>query len=227
MIAFSGGVYNNALAASLFITQAQGGVQLTVVDSGKVGVSAAFAVNPAVLSSFGVGAIGGQVADTAFNVVITAYDVYGNVLSTGPNNFNGAGNTVQISDSTGTVTPVVSGAFTAGVRTELVQVTLAQSNVQITVVDSVGGLGSGVESGVSNIFNVAHGTLASFTVEASSGGNIPTQIVSSAFTIRVTARDAFGNVVTAFNGAGNTVSISDSTGRSCRRCRVYSRRVCG
>ena len=141
VIAFSGGVYNNALAASLFITKAQGGVQLTVSDSGKVGTSNAFAVNPAVLHHFGVGAIGGQVADTAFNVVITAYDVYNNVLSSGVNNFNGAGNTVAISDSTGTVTPVVSGVFTAGVRTQSVQVTLAQSNVQITVVDSVGGLG--------------------------------------------------------------------------------------
>ena len=47
-----------------------------------------------------------------------------------------------------------------GYARESVQVTLAQSNVQITVVDSVGGLGSGVESGVSNIFNVTHGTLA-------------------------------------------------------------------
>ena len=54
--------------------------------------------------------------------------------------------------------------------------------------------------------------LRRFTVEASSGGNIPTQIVSSAFTIRVTARDAYGNVVTAFNGAGNTVVITDTTG---------------
>ena len=49
-------------------------------------------------------------------------------------------------------------------------------------------------------------------MEASSGGNIPTQIVSSAFTIRVTARDAYGNVVTAFSGAGNTVVITDTTG---------------
>ena len=117
VIAFSGGVYNNALAASLFITKAQGGVQLTVSDSGKVGVSAAFVVKPAVLHHFGVGAIGGQVADTAFNVVITAYDVYNNVLSSGVNNFNGAGNTVAISDSTGTITPVVSGVFTNGVLT--------------------------------------------------------------------------------------------------------------
>ena len=119
----------------------------------------------------GGGNIGAQAADTAFGLRVRALDVYGNVLSSGVNNFNGAGNTVGISDSTGTIAPVVSGAFVNGVLDpQVVQVTLAQNNVQVTVIDSAGGLGSGTESGTSNAFNVGHGALAGFSVEASGGG---------------------------------------------------------
>ena len=215
VITFSNGVYNNAVAANLFITQAQAGVTLTVTDGAVNTSSNAFTVQPAVLNRFAVeagggGNIGAQVADTAFNVRLTALDVYGNVLSTGANNYNGAGNTVTIGDSTGTIAPVVSGVFTAGVRTESVQVTLAQNNVQITVVDSATGLGSGTESGTSNSFNVGHGALAAFTVEAGSGGNIPDQIVSTGFNILITARDSVGNKVLSFTGAGATVDITNA-----------------
>lgn len=55
------------------------------------------------------------------------------------------------------------------------------------------------------------GPLTNFLVEAAGGGNIGTQTANVAFNIRITARDANGNTVTSFTGAGNTVGIT-STG---------------
>ena len=158
VVAFSAGVYNAALASTLFVTQAQAGITITVSDGVPNGVSAAFEVQPDILDYFtveagGGGNIGNQVADTAFNIDLTAYDQWGNVLDTGPNVYN---NTVDLSDSTGTIVPGVSGAFVNGVRTENVQVTLVQNNVTINVVDTP----TTSFSGNSNGFNVGHGTLA-------------------------------------------------------------------
>src|SRR4029077_14240410 len=50
---------------------------------------------------------------------------------------------------------------------------------------------------------VSSGTVASFLVEAAGGGAIPTQAAGAAFNIRVSARDAGGNVVTTFSGGTN------------------------
>ena len=65
--------------------------------------------------------------------------------------------------------------------------------------------------GTSPSVTITHAPLSDFLVEASGGGAIGAQTAGSGFTIRVTARDAYGNTVTAFNGAGNTVDIT-STG---------------
>ena len=65
--------------------------------------------------------------------------------------------------------------------------------------------------GTSPSVTITHAALSDFLVEASGGGAIGSQTAGSAFTIRVTARDAYGNTVTSFNGAGNTVDIT-STG---------------
>ena len=157
-IQFVNGVYNNGLGATLYVTKAAVGDVIRVSRGGVSNDSGAFTVQPNVLNSFtvtagGGGAIGVQAADTAFNIDLTALDVYGNVLSFGPNVFTG---TVSIGDTTTTITPVVSGAFAAGVRTESVQVTQSAVGDVITVV-------SGGRSGVSNGFNVVAGALNHFT----------------------------------------------------------------
>ena len=119
-IQFVNGVYNNGLGATLYVTGARVGDILTVTRGGISRDSGAFDVRPNVLNHFtveksGGGSIGAQAADTAFNIRVVAYDQYNNVLSFGPNAYDGAGDTVAISDSTGTIAPVVSGVFTAGV----------------------------------------------------------------------------------------------------------------
>src|SRR6267143_1232840 len=60
----------------------------------------------------------------------------------------------------------------------------------------------------SGTLTVTPGSLNNFLVESSAGGNIPTQSAGMPFTIRVTARDTFGNTVSSFAG---TVGIT-STG---------------
>ena len=100
-----------------------------------------------------------------------------------------------------------------GVRTENVQVTLVQNNVTINVVDTP----TTSFSGNSNGFNVGHGTLAGFAVEASAGGTIPDQIVNTPFNVLITAQDGFGNTVLTFSGGGNTVDIATRRRRSCLR----------
>ena len=65
--------------------------------------------------------------------------------------------------------------------------------------------------GTSPSVTITHAALSDFLVEASGGGAIGSQTAGSAFTIRVTARDAYGNTASSFNGAGSTVDIT-STG---------------
>jgi len=55
------------------------------------------------------------------------------------------------------------------------------------------------------------GDLNSYLVESTGGGNIGTQTAGNAFNIRITALDAFDNIVESFDGGGSTVQIT-STG---------------
>ena len=64
--------------------------------------------------------------------------------------------------------------------------------------------------GASPSVTIAPAALSDFLVEASGGGAIGTQTAGSAFTIRATARDAYGNTVSSYNGAGDTVDITSS-----------------
>ena len=204
VITFSNGVYNAGLAPNLFITDAAAGIQITVTDGAVSDSSNAFTVQPAALNYFtveaaGGGNIGNQVADTAFNIDITAYDQYGNVLDSGPNAYDGPGDTVEISDTTGTLTQT-SAAFVNGVITENVQITQAQNNVSINVVDTA----TTTFSGNSNSFNVGYGSLAHFLVIAS-----PTSLTAgSGVTVTVTAHDQYHNVVTTYNNGVNNIDVT-------------------
>lgn len=59
--------------------------------------------------------------------------------------------------------------------------------------------------------DVIPGPLADFLVEAATGGPIGTQVADSTFRVRITARDAFGNVVEEFEG---TVELTSTGGIS-------------
>ncbi len=173
------------------------------------GTSNSFTVNHGALNNFFVEAAGGgdiptQTAGTGFPIRITARDANNNTVI----NFNGAGNTVNIT-STGTLFAGggTTAAFTNGVLSTH-SVTISNTGTfTITATRTSGGS----ENGISNSFTVSHGALNNFFVEATGGGDIPTQTAGSGFPIRITARDANNNTVISFSGAGNTVNIT-STG---------------
>ncbi|KPJ83416.1 MAG: hypothetical protein AMS17_17590, partial [Spirochaetes bacterium DG_61] len=170
-------------------------------------------INPDVIHHFTINAIGSpQTAGTSFSITVTAYDQFNNVVSFGPNNFNGAGDTVDFYDFTGTISPATSNTFTDGVLNQNVTITKSRTSNRITVYDSVGGQGTGNETGTSNTFDVDPASLDHFIVKSGTGGNIGNQVAGTPFTIDVTAQDQYDNTVTSFTGAGSTVDISLSNG---------------
>ncbi len=175
---------------SVTITKSRTGNTITVSSAGKTGTSNAFNVDPAALDHFRLSSISSpQVAGTPFSITITAEDVYNNKATS----FTG---TVNLSDNSGSITPAVTGAFSAGEWTGNVTITksITDNVIQVT------GLG---KSGQSNGFNVVAANLHHFVL-----GTITTQSAGSPFAISVTAQDNYGNTATQFTGK---VNISDKT----------------
>ncbi len=213
--------FTNGVLASHSVTITDtGSFTITATDSAgglgtgtEVGVSNAFTVDPGPLDHFvveavGGGAIGTQIAGVAFNVQITAEDANNNTMTF----FDGAGNTVEIT-STGTLSAGAgtTATFTSGVLASHSVTITNTGSFTITATDSVGGLGTATETGISNSFTVDPAPLDHFVVELAGGGAIGTQVAAVAFNIQITAEDAFNNTMTTFDGVGNTADIT-STG---------------
>ncbi len=97
-------------------------------------------ITHAALDHFIFDTIPARIEGTAFDITITALDTYGNTVTsyTGTN---------SLSDSTGTITPASTGAFSSGVWSGDVTITLPQDGVTITTT-------GGGKSGTSNSFDV-------------------------------------------------------------------------
>jgi len=100
-----------------------------------------FTVNPE-LHHFIFSSIGNQTVNVPFTVTLTAHDRHDSAVT----DFTG---TANLSDSTGTVNPTVTGNFVAGVWTGTLTIAIAQADVTITAT-------SGGRSGVSGSFHVAY-----------------------------------------------------------------------
>jgi hypothetical protein len=100
-----------------------------------------------------------------------------------------------LSVSIGTINPTIAAAFLSGVWSGLVTVTGEGLGVTITVTDSA-------HSGTSNPFTVNPGVATQLVV---SSGN--SQVAGIAFSVTVTAKDAYGNTATSYAG---TVTITSS-----------------
>lgn len=115
-------------------------------------------------------------------------DAFGNNRVTG-------GETVVISTTNGTFTGLTSdtgtGTFT---RTLTAPTTVGSATLSATV------NGNPVTGGDATVTFIP-GPLHNFLVEAAAGGAIATQTAGVSFPIRITARDATGNTVTAFTSA--------------------------
>jgi len=182
---------NGEWSGDVVITKSKTGNYLTIIGSGKSSNSNQFNITPAAISNFVIDPIASPViAGSQQSITITARDQYGNTAT----DFGG---TANITDDTGTLVPAVSGAFTNGTRIENITITRAHSDVAISVND-----GSN-HNGSSNLFNIIHASINSFTI-----ANISDQAAGTPFPVTVTAIDIYGNTITSFDGSGNTVNIT-------------------
>ena len=144
-------------AANVYTSEKAGTWTVTGTYSSKSD-TATLTVNAASLDHFTFDSISSpQTAGTAFSVRITAEDAYGNTVTsyTGTN---------MLTDSTGTISPTSTGAFTSGVWTGSVAIAKPQTSVTITTI------GDG-KSGTSNAFDVSS---TSVTVETATGTGLAT-----------------------------------------------------
>jgi hypothetical protein len=169
---FSHGVWTGPVV----ITHCQPDVVITATAGWKVGTSNSFAVEPTPLDHFDLGPIASEQAGTAFTITITAKDANGNTVTS----FSG---TAALSDTTGTVSPTLTGNFSSGAWTGSVLIPKAQVGVVITV--SAEG-----KTGSSNPFEVIPLIASGFV--RTSGGQAIAGVVMNGFP---------GNLATGADGA--------------------------
>lgn len=125
-------------------------------------------------------------------VQLSIVDSFGNVVTSATGNVTVA---IGTNPSGGTLGGTTTVAASAGVATfSNLSINLVGSGYTLTA--SSGSL-TGATSGS---FNVTHGPLDHFLVEAAGGGPIPNQLAGTPFNVRVTAQDSFNNTVTSFTG---------------------------
>ncbi len=164
---------------------------LTATVDGISAASGSITVLPGAIASFTVTAPSTATAGTPFTVNVTSLDQFGNVVTTA----NGG---VALISSDGQpaspgVVNVVKGVGSATVTLDKADTVMLSALV------------TGAK-GVSNSITVNPAGVASFAVSA------PLQAVAgTAFNVTFTAKDAFGNVATGFNGP---VTLSSSGGQT-------------
>ena len=176
---------------SVMIIQSHDDIQIEASRSGITGTSNSFNVKPSALDHFSISYIGTQAAGEQFLITITALDFDNNRVV----DFEG---TVDISDSSETISPPQTTNFDFGEWTGNVTVNSAYENNRITVEKTGGG-----PSGNSNYFDVISSDVDHFDF-----GFIGTQEAGTGFTVTITAKDFQNNTVTSFNGEGE---LSDET----------------
>ena len=160
-------------------------------------------IQPATLDRFlveanGGGAIGAQTYGTPFAIQVRAVDEFDNVLASGPNDYDGPGNTVELSSSvvgaTGTgTTPAFGHGVLAGHMVTLS--TLTGAATLIATDTHPGGLGNGTQTGAS----------AAFAVVASANANLSALSAAGA-----TLMPVFSAATTGYDGAvASSVSAVD------------------
>lgn len=186
---FSAGTWSG----SVRITDSENDVRVYASRSGRTGQSNTFNVNAALLDQFSINTISTQAAGEPFSITATALDAYDNIVT----DFT---STVELSDETGTISPVVSGNFSQGQWTGTVSISQARTGNTITVRNS-----GGSESGTSNSFDVISSSIDHFDVSTVSSP----QTAGRGFSLTITAKDAQDNTVTGFVGTAN---LRDQTG---------------
>ena len=124
----------------------QGYIQIYDGVTGVSGRTGTITVHPGPADTFDIAVIATQVAEEPFQISVSALDDRGNTAT----DFTG---TVDISDGTGSISPLQSGAFDAGTWTGYVTISnAAVTGTEITVQET--GASDPAPYGVSNTFNV-------------------------------------------------------------------------
>jgi len=184
---------NGSWTGNVEITKSQANIKITAERDGKTGETNFFNVNPGALTSFDVATIYTQAAGKPFLIKVTALDANSNVAT----QFSG---TVDISDLTNTISPVISNNFEDGKWAGNVTISQGMQDNRITVKNS-----GDAQTGNSNNFQVTSGVLDHFVFEMISSP----QTAGVPFNITITAQDADSNTVTSFS---DIATLSDGTG---------------
>ena len=192
--AFSAGIAN----IDVNNTAADFGKAVIVTDgpTGKSG-TAKVSWTPGSLDRFTISDIFvSQIAGKNFSITISALDANGNVVK----DFS---STAALSDLTATLEPAVTGNFTNGVWSGDVAIKKAGATNRINI--------SAVKTGVSNDFEVKHGTASKMTLRqvppssVIAGQNFGNQI-------RIDICDAYGNIIDSDDSSAVTATLSGQGG---------------
>ncbi len=183
----------NGVGTFIATLKSAGSQAISAMDGAVTGSSNAIAVSPDAAKSFAVSAPATTTSGTAFNMLITALDLYGNTAA-------GYAGTVHFTSGDNLATLPTDVTLVNGVRT--VSVTLQRSGSQtIIATDTTNGTITGSTSvTVAN----AGAVLSGFVVSAPSSVNAGT-----ALSFTVTARDQFGDTFVGYTGSV-TLTSSDS-----------------
>lgn len=187
--------------ATAVISSTASGVKAVLAEATNgVTSTAQITFTAGALDHFAVGPVADpQTAGAAFTLVVTAQDSFNNTVL----GFTGQ---VTLTDSTGTLSPGVSGGFVDGVRSESVIITLAQTGVTIAVTHT-----AGAEAGLSNAFDVVANVPATVTLQVAPV-NVPLQGTAA---LTATVTDAWSNPAaddTAVNFTTSAGSVEPSPG---------------
>ncbi len=161
----------------------------TIIDSGT---TPDFSILFNSLHHFQVVSSGNAIAGQNFAITITAQDAYNNTVTT----FAGQ---ATLTDKSGAMTPLITGAFSNGLRSENLIFTRQYQNNQVTVTYDN-------KSGNSALFNVLSGPLHHFSFEPAIASP---QTAGIAFSISIQARDQFDNLDSTFT---DKVALTDYSG---------------
>jgi hypothetical protein len=184
-VTFSSGIGS----ASITLFDADEGTTLTATQGSISGSSGAFTVNALTsVANFALSSPGSQTAGNGFVQTITARDTYGNTATSyaGPKTLVFSGP----SSSPGGKAPAYPSpvSFSAGVGTPSITLYDAQTTTLTAT--------QGTIKGTSASFTVAAAAASSFTVPTPS-----TQTAGTAFNVTLTAKDAYGNTASGYEGA--------------------------
>jgi hypothetical protein len=194
-VTFTGGV---GTASPITLYDADESTTLSATQGSVSGSTAGFAVNPTTASSFALASPGTQSVGSAFSATITARDAYGNTATSyvGKQTIGFSGPSSSPSGKAPSYPSSVT--FTGGVGTASPITLYDAQTTTLTATQSA-------LSGTSPSFTVAANSASSFTVPTPSS-----QTAGTAFNVTLTAKDAYGNPASSYEGA-KTIAFSGPT----------------